>query len=326
MYSATVVFVPLTAPDVETEVARLLAPFSHEWAENSCEVPCYCVGSQARREAEKIAHAVASHKELNEKFRDQHLETLWRHHFLLCLYRPFTAEEKQESEKLEDELGQLWEEATAAHRCAYRQALDIHPFRHVPDPDCTMCEGTGLVTTINPQGKWQRWRIGGRWSGFFDTNYNPRRDPANLTTCETCGGTGNREGSIFYILDGSQMAAAKMDEAGNEIPGTRIPNWPLPPGTKRSPWCNACATTGLAHKPTEEWADHEATVVAVCSLGHDARLPEAVVTPDGKWHQYPEDNNMSHSEKKAAKAAWTATYHQLLAQHFDCLGVACELE
>jgi hypothetical protein len=37
-----------------------------------------------------------------------------------------------------------------------------------PDPECEACHGTGLrKTTRNPNGKWDWYSIGGRWSGFF---------------------------------------------------------------------------------------------------------------------------------------------------------------
>jgi hypothetical protein len=44
--------------------------------------------------------------------------------------------------------------------------------------------------------RWDWWQVGGRWSGFFLPNYDPEKDPANIETCDTCGGTGLRHDSI----------------------------------------------------------------------------------------------------------------------------------
>jgi len=35
-----------------------------------------------------------------------------------------------------------------------------------PDPECLYCQGTG-VSHFNPDGKWDWWRIGGRYDGWI---------------------------------------------------------------------------------------------------------------------------------------------------------------
>jgi hypothetical protein len=48
---------------------------------------------------------------------------------------------------------------------------------------------------INPDGLWDWYQIGGRWTGTFD-GYDPETDPANLETCQLCGGTGRRDDEL----------------------------------------------------------------------------------------------------------------------------------
>ena len=99
-------------------------------------------------------------------------------------------------------------------------------------------------------------------------------------------------------MDTSQIAAAKVDNDGNEIPGTRVPNWPLPVGAERRPWCNACAGTGLAFKPSAEWAEHEG----------------------------PSEEGLDNNEIKMAHQEWETRYRRLLNEHPHCLAIACELD
>jgi len=44
-----------------------------------------------------------------------------------------------------------------------------HPLRDAVDPGCIDCGGRGtLVVAANPDGRFERWEVGGRWSGAFD--------------------------------------------------------------------------------------------------------------------------------------------------------------
>lgn len=51
-----------------------------------------------------------------------------------------------------------------------------------------------VADAMEPYGdgkEWDWFQIGGRWTGHFD-GYDPERDPANIQTCDLCGGTGDR--------------------------------------------------------------------------------------------------------------------------------------
>jgi hypothetical protein len=71
----------------------------------------------------------------------------------------------------------------------------------------------------NPNGFWDWYQIGGRWTGHLD-GYNPEEDPANRHPCGYCNAT-----------------------------GARI--WP--DGTRP---CNVCGGTGTATDWPTDWAKH----------------------------------------------------------------------
>jgi hypothetical protein len=326
LYSATVVLLSPNVEDIHAEVARLLAPFDSNLPGSEAEAACFCVGRQARQEAGSVAHAIAPLEEIRKRFTQQNLEKQMRRHYLGARYRPLTPDEQQEYSQLKDELDQMWDAVKRPYEQAFRQALKNHPLKDAPDPNCDICGGSGHLTRFNAQGKFSRWTMGGRWSGFFDQDYSPRRDPDNFAICHLCNGTGNRPDMVFYIFDTSQIAVAKVDKNGHEIPGTRVPNWPLPDEAERRPWCNACAGTGRALKPSSKWVEHEGTVVKVSSLPTDSPLAESLVTPDGRWHQAQSEEGLDYNEIKAARQKWEACYRRLLSEHSHCLAVACELD
>jgi hypothetical protein len=55
---------------------------------------------------------------------------------------------------------------------------------------CEHCNGTGTyMSESNPQGRWDWWQFGGRWTGFL-TDYDPTKDEGNKETCTRCKGSG----------------------------------------------------------------------------------------------------------------------------------------
>lgn len=90
-------------------------------------------------------------------------------HYLIGVILPF----KYEGEKLNDAISEIlkpWDEN-----------LDVV---QVTDDD-------GDTYWKNPDGKWDWWQLGGRWTGVW-SDYDPAKDPANHKTCRLCGGTGLR--------------------------------------------------------------------------------------------------------------------------------------
>jgi hypothetical protein len=131
-----------------------------------------------------------------------------------------------------------------------------------PNRDCEDCHGTGFYkTTCNPDGHWDWFQIGGRWTGTLsDGQYDPRDDPDNTELCSVCGGTGLRVDII-----GLKARAEDPEYC-----------------------CNGCDGEGHALKWPTDWSDHAGDI----TTGHHfmylirqdaARIPYAIITPDGKW-------------------------------------------
>jgi hypothetical protein len=121
----------------------------------------------------------------------------------------------------------------------------------------------GTVYQHNPNGRWDWWQLGGRWTGVWSAGYDPRKDPANRETCWLCGGTGLRS-----------------DERGN---AWRAKN--------PSYTCNGCgygedATPGIKLKHPNVWVKHpELDVVPVAALlkADEEKLPYAIAAAPDVW-------------------------------------------
>lgn len=98
-----------------------------------------------------------------------------------------------------------------------------------PEKDCYLCEGTGKYeTNNNPEGLYDWYQIGGRWAGFLDPAYDPRKDERNIRTCTLCNGTGTRPGGL--------------EQFGQE--------W-----FDANKGCNGCEGTGKEIVWSTDWAD-----------------------------------------------------------------------
>lgn len=108
------------------------------------------------------------------------------------------------------------------------------------------CSDDCIGVWENPEGKWDWWQKGGRWTGYFNKEYNPETDEANKVFCEYCEGTGTRKD-----FDGKT--------------------------------CNACYGTGKRLQWPTEWVD-EFNSAQVKDVNLDElEMPCALVSLDGKW-------------------------------------------
>jgi hypothetical protein len=80
----------------------------------------------------------------------------------------------------------------------------------------------------NPNGFWDWYQIGGRWTGHLD-GYNPETDPRNTERCITCNGTGTRPDGL------SRFGQAWVDEMNG---------------------CNGCLGKGTHTTWPTDWAKH----------------------------------------------------------------------
>jgi hypothetical protein len=124
---------------------------------------------------------------------------------------------------------------------------DIEPY--VEKVMAASCEGT------NPQGVWDWWQVGGRWTGVWG-EYDPTTDPRNSETCKLCNGTGRRP-------DAERFGPAWMESTGG---------------------CNGCKSGTAAKWPTQ-WAAYDGDIITVTALLNNPplRRPTAVFLPGGSW-------------------------------------------
>lgn len=114
----------------------------------------------------------------------------------------------------------------------------------------------------NPDGKWDWWQLGGRWTGVW-SDYDPAKDPANRETCWLCRGTGMRNDAL-----GQQWRAEHPDYT-----------------------CNGCGygddpTPGIMLKHAGSWVKRpDLDVIAIPKLlgTQSARLPYAIVAAPDVW-------------------------------------------
>jgi len=114
----------------------------------------------------------------------------------------------------------------------------------------------------NPNGKWDWWQLGGRWTGVW-SEYDPEQDPANWEQCWLCNGTGMRD-----------------DERAREW-RARNPEYS----------CNGCGhdgpkKPGVALKWPTQWVQRpQLDVVPVSKLLDDpkARIPYAICAAPDVW-------------------------------------------
>lgn len=168
----TIVIVNPEVEDIESEVARLLAPYDENIKVEPYETDCWCVGRKAYLESCKIADKkYQSLNEIQKKFWNE----FW------------TDERKKEALENPDILevaDRKWENFPA--RCEWERVREHaekeHPLYQKPDPECRDCGGTGKrTTTYNPQAKWDWWVIGGRYNGLVGNgSANPNTAPVSV--------------------------------------------------------------------------------------------------------------------------------------------------
>lgn len=139
----TVVLIPPSSgrklAQVKQKVGELLAPYYYEKMVPEYEEPCLCIGLNAITDAREQA-----------KFQVAEIaELLHEYVFTSHDSRPAIVDRLRMAERIEQE------------------CLKRHPLRHDPDPECSICNGTGRHrSTQNPIGRWERWMIGGKYNGI----------------------------------------------------------------------------------------------------------------------------------------------------------------
>lgn len=142
-----VVLVPKDDEEVHSAVSELLAPFNEGIEVEEYETECYCIGSEACKDARSTADEKVG---TISSFRDKYSKI---------------PEDKQPD----------WQEFISAYTDAEEIALSCHTLKGLPYPECEECNGTGKhPSTYNPKSQWDWWVVGGRWDGWITGNAKRR--------------------------------------------------------------------------------------------------------------------------------------------------------
>lgn len=219
----------------------------------------------------------------------------------------------------EKELAQRWFASHDRREAIIKAATEAHPMHKKPDPDCQECGGTGKVmTTSNPDGQWDWYQVGGRWTGWLEPEYEPHMDPRNTEQCMLCvGHPGKRyfRKEVLVEPEGLDAVFAQEEDGVHTVMRPTIVSDPL---AEEVP-CNGCDGTGIAQKWPTEWVSHgdvqpiERYLELLNTEGVDV-IPYALVTPDGTWHARAKMGWFGVTlEEKASQDEWADQVREIVA-------------
>lgn len=284
------VMIPNDVSDVEGVVEKMLEPYDEEISVDPYEETCHCVGNKARDGVwERLNNEFGD-------FRKAFRESYWNAvEALIPEGLKYGMEKYDEAEENAKSQLPSWEEWIKDYTDAKEKYLEEHPLKNSADSDCEDCNGTGVATTTyNPKSKWDWWQIGGRWTGCL-TDYDPNKDPDNIETCWLCKGTGERHDDV---VDGE---------------------------------CNGCEGKGKRIKWPTDWKQrHDDTLDARYVLGlmreDDGKIPFALITPDGEWHERGKMGWFAMVSGEKDKDGWSNAVLSLVEQHMEGhMIVVCDL-
>jgi hypothetical protein len=213
----TAVIVPtLIALDpqrLDLYLEEVLEPFSENLEVEEYEESCHCVGRIAQRKAtEQADQEYGTIDSLRESFKSvildsgMKVEDAQKLNSQLMWAKERSQEQDIELAALDKAIDKAWRNHIQPHQDAEKRYFDMHPLKDVADPNCgrysgerqdwwpetakegepyednSGCLGTGdVLTTYNPQSKWDWYVIGGRWNDWLmpadaKEEFNKRRE------------------------------------------------------------------------------------------------------------------------------------------------------
>lgn len=229
---------------IERYLSNMLDPYDENTEMDEYEKDCSCCGDEARAEISKRAdEKFGTWSAMRELFA---LEKTSKSEYIdaIAAAKKAFLEKNPDAKEHEvnyagDQVG-LWQRDYWGPRNKFEKSeLEIHPGKDAPNPTCGFysgeradwwpadaevgdrfdddsgCGGTGRVmSTYNPESRWDWWTIGGRWNGYFKPEWNPNKDEANLEDCIHCKGTGRRRDPIALGWERDQLWAKWVKDSG----------------------------------------------------------------------------------------------------------------
>lgn len=286
--------------DIEERVASLLAKYDENHDVDEYDRECHCIGSVARRYARKVADEQAGTiNELRASFKER---------------GPGTSHDD-------------WREHIAEYNRIEEEVFQAHPEKDNPDPTCGFytgerqdwwpaaiqegdryedesgCGGTGIYrSTYNPDSKWDWYQIGGRWTGLLDNEFSPKDDPANLTECRSCNGTG-------------KISTRNITELKTLKVKTKVEH--------KERDCQRCDGTGKSLVWPTGYVKFDGDVKPVIDFPENTS-PFAIVLPDGTWIEKGEMGWFGMASNEKSDDDWDATVRTIWQEYSDCIGVVVD--
>jgi len=114
----------------------------------------------------------------------------------------------------------------------------------------------------NPEGFYDWYQIGGRWTGAHDKNFKPSDDENNLEDCQHCDGTNSIDEPLIVDTDSLE------DESNTEIAAS----------------CPHCNNKGKVLKWPTQWARFHGDIISVEKAADDLKCCTLIVD-DEVWHE-----------------------------------------
>ena len=188
----------------EKAIDHQLAPYDENHPVPPYEEICYCVGYSARiRSREQVDREMGTIEEARIKFQDK-----------------WSKIKDRDEEKDKDWADNVYKPREEREKEILAEQVD----KETPDPTCDECHGTGKVfSQYNPASKWDWWRVGGRWDGFFggeeemknresENGFNFNDSHQDISkNCAPVGSLLDENGSLSGVLGCPPFAIVSQD-------------------------------------------------------------------------------------------------------------------
>ena len=210
---------------IEAFLGAMLAPYDENMELDEYETDCHCCGDEAEAEIRELADKEfgtwAAMREVfaTEKISNSEIINAQANARLAFVKKNPDAKEGEITWAVDQAANPFWQRDYWGPRNEFeKKSLAEHPDKNKPSSTCGFysgerrdwwpesakegdryddesgCGGTGRVmSTYNPESKWDWWTVGGRWNGYFKPEWDPTKDEANLEECWHCKGTGFRK-------------------------------------------------------------------------------------------------------------------------------------
>jgi hypothetical protein len=325
-----------TIDTAEATVADMLAPYDENLEVEDHEDECPCLGEiaelagveaeysperVARREVLQQALAIVAERVDSETHRESAGEEL-----PVRIARIQDVATRDGLAAQYEELDGAWTAFVDEANRAAEAARRAHPDFRKPNPDCESCGGGGRYrTSANPQGHWDWWEVGGRFTGSLRPDYEPAHDARNYSDCTLCDPeTRKRYFRTEWHASRPEGLPGLFAREKDGMWEVNVPTGRDDPLAEESD-CNGCHGTGVQRN-----FGNAPVVVDALPLSETpddfpwGQTFHALVTPDGQWHQQGRVGTFATMQREIDAGDWVAYVKAEIAKHPETVGVVVD--